>query len=123
MQATPVIVVRIALVYLDLIELGNAHPAMRHVQASQHSAFSSQFAKSARGESLRSCHSSFISTKANRRMDSVFQFSVDQKAEVAANCDHLANGRFSKALRLLRAPPDPPKRPIGFVTPPDLIQP
>ena len=89
----------------------------------------------------------------------MFQLKPTEKAEVVANCDHLAKLRFSKsmplaftehgaiqaanvlasaqavemgiyavrafvqlrqmfeAIKALTAPPDPPKRPIGFVTP------
>ena len=86
--------------------------------------------------------------------DFVFQLTAAEKAEVVANCDHLARLKFAKALPLKRldeiedkaealvmqhdtfsrntraqlkqvfdalreltTPPDPPKRPIGFVLP------
>ena len=39
--------------------------------------------------------------------DFLFQLTVDEKAEVVANCDHLQN---------LTTPPEPTKRPIGFLT-------
>ena len=92
--------------------------------------------------------------------DFLFQLTADEKTEVVANCDHLQNLKFSKALpfafnehgaiqaanvlassqavemshdnfsrntrlqlrqlldavRELTAPPEPPKRPIGFLT-------
>ena len=91
--------------------------------------------------------------------DFLFQLTADEKTEVVANCDHLQNLKFSKALpfaftehgaiqaanvlassqgvemshdnfsrntqlqlrqlldavRELTAPPEPPKRPIGFL--------
>ena len=37
----------------------------------------------------------------------LFQLTADEKAEVVANCDHLQN---------LSTPPEPGKRPIGFLT-------
>ena len=50
------------------------------------------------------------------RSDFLFQLTADEKTEVVANCDHLQNLKFSKALplRLLRT--EPLKRPIGFLT-------
>ncbi len=39
--------------------------------------------------------------------DFLFQLTADEKAEVVANCDHLQS---------LSTPPEPPKRPIGFLT-------
>jgi hypothetical protein len=39
--------------------------------------------------------------------DFLFQLTADEKAEVVANCDHLQS---------LTTPPEPPKRPIGFLT-------
>ena len=37
----------------------------------------------------------------------LFQLTADEKAEVVAHCDHLQN---------LSTPPEPSKRPIGFLT-------
>ena len=51
--------------------------------------------------------------------DFMFQLNATEKAEVVANCDHLGKLKFSKALRELTTPPEPPKRPIGFITPQD----
>ena len=65
-------------------------------------------------------------------MDFMFSLTPAEKAEVVTSCDHLQKLKFSKslpfgrktraqleqvfdALRALMAPPDPPKRPIGFV--------
>ncbi len=39
--------------------------------------------------------------------DFLFQLTLDEKAEVVANCDHLQN---------LATPSEPSKRPIGFLT-------
>ena len=69
--------------------------------------------------------------------DFLFQLTLDEKAEVVANCDHLqklkteslemSHDTFSRntrlqlrqlldAVRELTTPPEPHKRPIGFVT-------
>ena len=69
--------------------------------------------------------------------DFLFQLTADEKAEVVANCDHLqklkteslemSHDTFSRntrlqlrqlldAVRELTTPPEPHKRPIGFVT-------
>ena len=48
--------------------------------------------------------------------DFLFQLTVDEKTEVVANCDHLQNLKFSKALPLRLPSTEPPKRPIGFLT-------
>ena len=69
------------------------------------------------------------------RSDFLFQLTPDEKAEVVANFDHLQNLKFSKALpfaftehvaiqaayvldavRQLTTPPEPIKKPIGFLT-------
>ena len=41
---------------------------------------------------------------------------ADEKTEVVANCDHLQNLKFCKALPLRLPSTEPPKRPIGFLT-------
>ena len=46
--------------------------------------------------------------------DFLFQLTPQEKAEVVANCDHLQNLKFSKAL---------PKRPIEFLTHEDKVGP
>ena len=48
--------------------------------------------------------------------DFLFQLTADEKAEVAAHCDHLQNLKFSKALPLRLLSTEPPKRPIGCLT-------
>ena len=48
--------------------------------------------------------------------DFLFQLTADEKTGVVANCDHLQNLKFSKALPLRLPSTEPPKRPIGFVT-------
>ena len=48
--------------------------------------------------------------------DFLFQLTADEKTEVVANCDHLQNLKFSKALPLRLPSTEPPKRPIGFLT-------
>ncbi|MCW2312230.1 ORF6N domain-containing protein [Rhodoferax antarcticus] len=80
--------------------------------------------------------------------DFLFQLTQDEKTEVVANCDHLQNLKFSKALpfaftehdtfsrntrlqlrqlldavRELTTPPEPIKRPIGFLTHEDKVAP
>ena len=47
--------------------------------------------------------------------DFLFQLTADEEAEVVANCDHLQNLKFSKALPLRLPSKEPPKRPIGFL--------
>lgn len=76
--------------------------------------------------------------------DFLFQLKLDEKTEVVANCDHLQKLKFSRvlpfvftehdtfsrntrlqlrqlldAVRELTTPPEPRKRPIGFLTPED----
>jgi hypothetical protein len=60
--------------------------------------------------------------------DFCFQLTAEEKAKVVANCDHLKSLKFStalphaftehgalkKLLPLLQAPPEQPKRTIGF---------
>ena len=46
----------------------------------------------------------------------LFQLTADEKTEVVANCDHLQNLKFFKALPLRLPSTEPPKRPIGFLT-------
>ena len=48
--------------------------------------------------------------------DFLFQLTQDEKAEVVANCDHLQNLTFSKALPLRLRSTEPLKQPIGFLT-------
>lgn len=69
-----------------------------------------------------------------------FELTDAEKAEVVTNCDHLKNLKFSRtlpyaftehgaiqaanvqlldAVQELTTPPEPPKRPIGFVVPED----
>lgn len=48
--------------------------------------------------------------------DFLFQLTADEKTEVVANCDHLRNLKFSKALPSRLSSTEPPKRPIGFLT-------
>ena len=76
--------------------------------------------------------------------DFLFQLTLDEKAEVVANCDHLqklktesletSHDTFSSntrlqlrqlldAVRELTTPPEPRKRPIGFVTQEDKAAP
>ena len=58
-------------------------------------------------------------------IDFMFQLTAEEKAEVVANCDHLANLKFSRALpfaftehgdaiRQLMTHPEQASRPIGF---------
>ena len=48
--------------------------------------------------------------------DFLFRLTSAEKAEVVTNCDHLRKLTFSKvAVRELTTPPQPPKRPIGFL--------
>jgi hypothetical protein len=44
------------------------------------------------------------------------RLTADEKTEVVANCDHLQNLKFSKALPLRLLSTEPPKRPIGYLT-------
>ena len=48
--------------------------------------------------------------------DLLFQLTADEKTEVVANCDHLQNLKFFKALPLPLLSTEPPKLPIGFLT-------
>ena len=48
--------------------------------------------------------------------DFLFQLTADEKTEVVANCEHLKNLKFSKALPSRLSSTEPPKRPIGFLT-------
>ena len=48
--------------------------------------------------------------------DFLFQLTAHEKSEVVANCGHLQNLKFSKALPLRLPRMGPPKRPIGFLT-------
>ena len=41
---------------------------------------------------------------------------ADEKTEAVANCDHLQNLKFCKALPLRLLSTEPPKRAIGFLT-------
>ena len=43
--------------------------------------------------------------------DFLFQLTADEKTEVVANCDHLQNLKFPKALPLRLLSTVPPKRP------------
>ena len=47
--------------------------------------------------------------------DFLFQLTADEKTEEVANCDHLQNLKFSKALPMRLPSTEPPKRPIGFL--------
>ncbi len=47
--------------------------------------------------------------------DFLFQLTADEKTEVVANCDHLQNLKFSKALPLRLLSTEPPNLPIGFL--------
>ena len=57
-----------------------------------------------------------IAFMATFRSDFLFQLTADEKTEVVANCDHLQNLKFSKALPLRLLSTEPPKQPIGFLT-------
>ena len=48
--------------------------------------------------------------------DFLFQLTAEEKTEVVANCDHLQNLQFFKALPSRLSSAEPPKRPIGFLT-------
>lgn len=48
--------------------------------------------------------------------DFLFQLMADEKTAVVANCDHLQNLKFSKALPLRLPSTVPHKWPIGFLT-------
>ena len=48
--------------------------------------------------------------------DFLFQLTADEKTEAVANCEHLQNLKFSKALPMRLPSTEPPKRPIGFLT-------
>jgi hypothetical protein len=47
----------------------------------------------------------------------MFPLTAAEKAEVVANCDHLLKQVFEAIRQLMAPPPEPKKRPIGFVTP------